>query len=55
MIVTVLNYTTGEVNVHKYSEDVEDLESYLSNELEYDLDNCHWLVTNTLKLIIHEI
>lgn len=55
MVVTVLDFSTGEVNIHNYPDEIEDVETYLAEELEYNTSNCQWLCTNKLILKIHEV
>ena len=42
MLVVVLDYTDGSVHFHKIPENLEDVEDYLTDELEYD-SNIHWM------------
>lgn len=46
--VVVLNYNTGEVDFiilpdHLKTAQCEEIENYLSDELDYNLDEIHWM------------
>ncbi len=52
----ILNYESGEVNIHHYDEDdIEDgdIETYLINKGIYSFSSCHFMCVD--KLIINTI
>ena len=55
MVVTILDFLSGVVNIHSYPKDVECVETFIREELGYDTNNCQWMCTNELELVIHEI
>ena len=49
--ITVLCYDTGEVDCIEYNdEEVDDVEEYLVQTLNYNLDNIHWMESSELKV-----
>ena len=43
MLIVVLDYRDGSVHFHKVPDDIEDMEDYLFDILDYD-DSCiHWM------------
>ena len=52
MYVSILNYRTGEVIIHSYSEDFdEDMEEFIADKLEHN--DFHFMCSNELKLSIN--
>ena len=53
MKVAILDYKTLTVvidNIPDNLEEVEDIETYLSEEKEYDLDNINWMAADNINI-----
>lgn len=49
--ITILNYEIGEIDCIEYNdEEVDNVEEYLTDTLNYDLSNVHWMESPELKL-----
>lgn len=56
--ITILDYSTGQIHIHKYTdkelEDEYDNDiEYLISELGYDYDNINYMCSDDLLLTIH--
>lgn len=51
--ITILDFTTGEIHIHKDKVDLYESLEDLIEELGYNSSNCEWMTSDTLKLQIH--
>lgn len=54
MEVAILNYNTGEVILKTIPEDVEDIETYLEEVYNYDMNSIEWMCNDKHIEILDE-
>lgn len=53
-VLTIMDYSTGEINVYTISDDViNDIDSWFKQH-EYDIDEIHYMISDDLKINIHK-
>lgn len=53
-VLTIMDYSTGEIDIYTVSDDVlDDIDSWLKQH-EYDIDEISYMISDELKINVHK-